>query len=235
MSAAFRALARFWRSSYNSSAFWAWAAPAESEIYNVRMQDLIRKLLAELHEDPNREGLRDTPKRVEKALKFLTSGYTADIDSVLNNALFTVDYSEMVIVKDIDFYSLCEHHLLPFFGKCHIAYVPSTKVIGLSKIPRIVDIFSRRLQVQERLTNQIADIIREKVAPRGVAVVMEGTHLCMSMRGVQKQNSFAVTSAMHGIFRDKARTRMEFLELIRLRSGLPGSSSAADLACVEDP
>ena len=198
------------------------------------MQDLIKRLLAELGEDPAREGLVNTPKRVEQALKFLTSGYEADVDKVINNALFTVDYSEMVIVKDIDFYSLCEHHLLPFFGKCHIAYVPSTKVIGLSKIPRIVDIFSRRLQVQERLTNQIADIIREKVAPRGVAVVMEGTHLCMSMRGVQKQNSFAVTSAMHGIFRDKARTRMEFLELIRLRSGLPGTSSAADLACVDD-
>jgi GTP cyclohydrolase I len=198
------------------------------------MQDLIKRLLTELGEDPAREGLVNTPKRVEQALKFLTSGYQADVDKVINNALFTVDYSEMVIVKDIDFYSLCEHHLLPFFGKCHIAYVPSTKVIGLSKIPRIVDIFSRRLQVQERLTNQIADIIREKVSPRGVAVVMEGTHLCMSMRGVQKQNSFAVTSAMHGIFRDKARTRMEFLELIRLRSGLPGTSSTADLACVED-
>jgi GTP cyclohydrolase I len=205
-----------------------------AQIYNVPMQDLIKRLLAELGEDPAREGLVNTPKRVEQALKFLTSGYEADVDKVINNALFTVDYSEMVIVKDIDFYSLCEHHLLPFFGKCHIAYVPSTKVIGLSKIPRIVDIFSRRLQVQERLTNQIADIIREKVAPRGVAVVMEGTHLCMSMRGVQKQNSFAVTSAMHGIFRDKARTRMEFLELIRLRSGLPGTSSAADLACVDD-
>jgi len=198
------------------------------------MQDLIKRLLTELGEDPTREGLVNTPKRVEQALKFLTSGYEADVDTVINNALFTVDYSEMVIVKDIDFYSLCEHHLLPFFGKCHIAYVPSKKVIGLSKIPRLVDMYSRRLQVQERLTNQIADIIREKVDPRGVAVVMEGTHLCMSMRGVQKQNSFAVTSAMHGIFRDKARTRMEFLELIRLRSGLPGSSSAADLACVED-
>jgi GTP cyclohydrolase IA len=198
------------------------------------MQDLIKRLLTELGEDPAREGLVNTPKRVEQALKFLTSGYQADVDTVINNALFTVDYSEMVIVKDIDFYSLCEHHLLPFFGKCHVAYVPSKKVIGLSKIPRLVDIYSRRLQVQERLTNQIADIIREKVDPRGVAVVMEGTHLCMSMRGVQKQNSFAVTSAMHGIFRDKARTRMEFLELIRLRSGLPGSSSAADLACVDD-
>jgi GTP cyclohydrolase IA len=199
------------------------------------MQDLIKRLLAELGEDPSREGLVNTPKRVEQALTFLTSGYHADVDTVINNALFTVDYSEMVIVKDIDFYSLCEHHLLPFFGKCHVAYIPSNKVIGLSKIPRLVEIFSRRLQVQERLTNQIADVLLEKVAPRGVAVVMEGTHLCMSMRGVQKQNSFAVTSAMHGIFRDKARTRMEFLELIRLRNALPGSNSAADLACSEEP
>jgi GTP cyclohydrolase IA len=201
------------------------------------MQDLIRKLLAELHEDPNREGLRDTPKRVEKALKFLTSGYTADIDSVLNNALFTVDYSEMVIVKDIDFYSLCEHHLLPFFGKCHIAYIPTTKVIGLSKIPRLVDVFSRRLQVQERLTNEIADTINAKIGPLGVAVVMEATHLCMSMRGVEKQNSFAVTSAMLGAFRNNARTRMEFLELIKLRSAVPGLGardwSVATEACVE--
>ena len=200
------------------------------------MQDLVRKLLVELGEDPGREGLVNTPKRVEKALKFLTSGYEADVDEVINNALFTVDYSEMVIVKDIDFYSLCEHHLLPFFGKCHVAYIPSTKVIGLSKIPRLVDIFSRRLQVQERLTNQIADTIRDKIAPLGVAVVMEATHLCMSMRGVQKQNSFAVTSAMHGAFRQSARTRMEFLELIKLRSTVPAfrDGASADLACVAD-
>jgi GTP cyclohydrolase I len=200
------------------------------------MQELIRRLLAELGEDPGREGLRDTPKRVEKALRFLTSGYDTDIDTVLNDALFTVDYSEMVIVKDIDFYSLCEHHLLPFFGKCHVAYIPSTKVIGLSKIPRIVDVFSRRLQVQERLTNQIADTIRDKVAPLGVAVVMEATHLCMSMRGVEKQNSFAVTSAMVGSFRDNARTRMEFLELIKLRNAMPGMEerSAAGYAIVGD-
>ena len=199
------------------------------------MHDLIRRLLAELHEDPDREGLRDTPKRVEKAFKFLTSGYTADIDSVLNNALFTVDYSEMVIVKDIDFYSLCEHHLLPFFGKCHIAYIPTTKVIGLSKIPRLVDVFSRRLQVQERLTNEIADTISAKIAPLGVAVVIEATHLCMSMRGVQKQNSFAVTSAMVGAFRNNARTRMEFLELIKLRSAVAGPRDwlAAAEACLD--
>ena len=198
------------------------------------MQDLIRKLLADLGEDPAREGLRDTPKRVEKAYKFLTSGYAADIDQVLNNALFSVDYSEMVIVKDIDFYSLCEHHLLPFFGKCHVAYSPSDKVIGLSKIPRIVDVFARRLQVQERLTNQIADTINNTIAPLGVAVVMEATHLCMSMRGVEKQNSFAVTSAMQGVFRNNARTRMEFLELIKLRSAVPGfrDNTAAGLACV---
>ena len=200
------------------------------------MQDLIRRLLVELGEDPEREGLLRTPKRVEKALRFLTSGYSANIDEVLNEALFTVDYSEMVIVKDIDFYSLCEHHLLPFFGKCHIAYIPATRVIGLSKIPRLVDVFSRRLQIQERLTNQIADTIREKIAPLGVAVVIEATHLCMSMRGVEKQNSFAVTSAMLGAFRSNARTRMEFLELIKLRSAGPSlrESVPAGYACVGD-
>jgi GTP cyclohydrolase I len=196
------------------------------------MQDLIRTLLSELGEDPRREGLRDTPKRVEKALKFLTSGYQADIDQVLNNALFTVDYSEMVIVKDIDFYSLCEHHLLPFFGKCHVAYVPSTKVIGLSKIPRLVDVFARRLQVQERLTNQIADTIQEKIHPLGVAVVMEATHLCMAMRGVEKQNSVAVTSAMNGAFRNNARTRLEFLELVKIRGTAVMRDASATLACV---
>ena len=197
------------------------------------MQDLIRQLLVELGEDPTREGLQRTPHRVEKALKFLTSGYDANIDDVLNNALFTVDYNEMVIVKDIDFYSLCEHHLLPFFGKCHIAYIPRTRVIGLSKIPRLVDVFARRLQIQERMTNQIAQTIREKIDPLGVAVVCEGTHLCMSMRGVEKQNSYAVTSAMLGAFHDNARTRMEFLELIRGRAAYPQVSTAG-LACVGD-
>src|SRR3982751_1313291 len=152
------------------------------------MQDLIRKLLADLGEDPTREGLLNTPKRVEKAFKFLTSGYDADIDQVLNNALFTVDYNEMVIVKDVDFYSLCEHHLLPFFGRCHVAYIPQGRVIGLSKIPRLVEIFARRLQIQERMTNQIAETIREKIDPLGVAVVCEAAHLCMSMRGGEKQN-----------------------------------------------
>jgi GTP cyclohydrolase I len=200
------------------------------------MQDLIRRLLQELGEDPGREGLLGTPKRVEKALKFLTSGYDADIDRVLNDALFTVDYSEMVIVKDIDFFSLCEHHLLPFFGKCHIAYIPSRKVIGLSKIPRLVDVFSRRLQLQERLTNQIAATLLEKIAPLGVAVVVEATHLCMAMRGVEKQNSLAVTSAMLGVFRSDARTRSEFLELIRRRGALQSfpEGSSSNVACADD-
>jgi GTP cyclohydrolase I len=198
------------------------------------MQDLIRQLLVQLGEDPTREGLVRTPQRVDKALKFLTSGYDANIDAVLNDALFTVDYNEMVIVKDIDFYSLCEHHLLPFFGKCHVAYIPQRHVIGLSKIPRLVDVFARRLQVQERMTNQIAETIREKLDPLGVAVVCEGTHLCMSMRGVEKQNSFAVTSAMLGSFRENARTRMEFLELIRARGGGPVGSNSAGMACVAD-
>ena len=200
------------------------------------MQDIIRQLLTELGEDPSREGLLDTPKRVEKSLRFLTSGYAADVDAVLNNALFTVDYNEMVIVKDIDFYSLCEHHLLPFFGRCHVAYIPQGRVVGLSKIPRLVEIFARRLQVQERLTNQIAETLREKIRPLGVAVVMEASHLCMSMRGVEKQNSVAVTSAMLGVFQHDARTRMEFLDLIKraesaersLKATLPG------IACVSE-
>lgn len=199
------------------------------------MQDLIRQLLVKLGEDPAREGLARTPLRVEKALEFLTSGYAADIDEVINDALFAVDYSEMVIVKDIDFYSLCEHHLLPFFGKCHVAYIPGGRVIGLSKIPRLVDVFARRLQIQERMTNQIAETLLEKLAPLGVAVVCEGTHLCMSMRGVEKQNSFAMTSAMFGIFRDNARTRMEFLSLIRSR-GTSGAAlnDAVGMACVNE-
>jgi GTP cyclohydrolase I len=203
--------------------------------YNTRMQDLVAALLQELGEDPEREGLRDTPKRVEKSLRFLTSGYGADIDGIINNALFSVDYSEMVIVKDIDFYSLCEHHLLPFFGKCHVAYIPTKKVIGLSKIPRLVEVFARRLQVQERLTHQIAEVIDKKISPLGVAVVMEGTHLCMAMRGVEKQNSLAITSAMLGAFRDNARTRSEFLELIRRPHLAPSPVDAiAGLSCVSE-
>jgi GTP cyclohydrolase I len=199
------------------------------------LHDLIRQLLAELGEDPSREGLLRTPLRVEQALRFLTSGYDADIDEVLNDALFAVDYSEMVIVKDIDFYSLCEHHLLPFFGKCHLAYIPRRRVVGLSKIPRLVDVFARRLQLQERMTNQIAETLLDRLDPLGVAVVCEARHLCMSMRGVEKQNSVAVTSAMLGVFRDNARTRMEFLELIRHR--VNGAGEAAErqgLACVPD-
>jgi len=178
------------------------------------MQDLVRQLLAALGEDPSREGLVETPRRVDKSLKFLTSGYQADIDEIVNGALFTVNYNEMVMVRDIDMYSLCEHHLLPFFGKCHVAYIPDGKVIGLSKIPRIVDMFARRLQVQERLTTQIAETLQDKLRPLGVAVVVEAAHLCMAMRGVEKQNSVTVTSAMRGVFHRDPRTRAEFLELI---------------------
>ncbi|MCC7009260.1 MAG: GTP cyclohydrolase I FolE [Acidobacteria bacterium] len=181
------------------------------------MEEIIRRLLSELGEDPSREGLVETPRRVAQSLRFLTSGYTADLDSIINNALFTVEYNEMVIVRDIDFYSLCEHHLLPFFGKCHIAYIPDGKVMGLSKMPRLVDVFARRLQVQERLTLQIAETIRARVRPLGVAVVMEATHLCMAMRGVEKQNAVTTTSAMLGVFHADARTRHEFLELIHRR------------------
>ena len=178
------------------------------------MQTLIRSLLEQLGENPSREGLLKTPERVEKSLTFLTSGYRANVADIINGALFTVDYSEMVIVRDIDFYSLCEHHLLPFFGKCHVAYIPRTQVLGLSKIPRLVDVFSRRLQVQERLTNEIAECIKDAVDPLGVGVIMQGTHLCMAMRGVEKQNSATVTSAMLGTFRSDARTRAEFLQLV---------------------
>ena len=200
------------------------------------MQDLIRRLLEALGETPDREGLRETPRRVEQSLRFLTSGYRTDVDAVLNNALFTVDYSEMVIVRDIDFYSLCEHHLLPFFGRCHVAYLPNRRVIGLSKLPRIVDVFARRLQVQERMTSQIAEVIKDKIEPLGVAVVMEATHLCMAMRGVEKQNSVTVTSSMLGVFREDARTRHEFLELIRRRSlGTELRDAASEgFACMPD-
>ncbi len=185
-----------------------------------RLRDAVEVLITEIGENPTREGLARTPDRVAKALRFLTSGYEADLDSVVNDALFTVDYSEMVIVRDIDFYSLCEHHLLPFFGKCHVAYLPRARVVGLSKIPRIVEMFSRRLQVQERLTNQIAETLSDVLDPIGVGVVVEATHLCMLMRGVEKQNSFAVTSAMLGGFRSDARTRMEFLQLLQHRGNV---------------
>ncbi len=183
------------------------------------IEPTVRKLLSQLGENPDRNGLQETPKRVAKALTYLTQGYHQDIDTLLNGALFPIQYDEMVIVKDIDFYSLCEHHLLPFFGKCHVGYIPRKHVVGLSKVPRIVDMFSRRLQVQERLTVQIAHTIQEKLNPHGVAVVMEARHLCMSMRGVEKQNTVAVTSEMLGVFRKQQGTRDEFLKLIRQRGG----------------
>ena len=181
---------------------------------------LIEKLLQELGEDAQREGLERTPDRVEKALRYLTSGYGQKVEEVLNEALFVEDYDEMVVVKDVDFFSLCEHHLLPFFGKAHIAYMPRRKIVGLSKIPRLVEMFSRRLQVQERLTTQIATTLNEVLQPRGVAVVMEGIHLCMLMRGVEKQNSKAITSAMLGMFRERPETRAEFMELIKSTRGM---------------
>jgi GTP cyclohydrolase IA len=181
---------------------------------------LISKILGELGEDVEREGLERTPERVAKALRYLTSGYGKDAKEILNGAMFVEDYDEMVIVKDIDFSSLCEHHLLPFLGKCHVAYLPGRKIVGLSKIPRLVEMFSRRLQVQERLTTQIANTINEVLQPRGVAVVMEAVHLCMLMRGVEKQNSKAITSSMLGSFRDRAETRAEFMDLIKSSRGL---------------
>jgi GTP cyclohydrolase I len=187
----------------------------KTEEKTQQLQEAIEQILVLVGEDPTREGLIKTPERVAKMFHFLTKGYTQDIDEVLNGALFSIKYDEMVIVKDIDFFSLCEHHLVPFFGKCHIAYLPDKKVIGLSKLPRIVEVFSRRLQVQERLTQQIAEIIQEKIRPQGVAVVMEAQHLCMMMRGVEKQNATAITSAMLGGFRTRRETREEFLELIK--------------------
>jgi GTP cyclohydrolase I len=179
---------------------------------------VVRKLIAEVGEDPDREGILRTPARVAKSLRFLTSGYQQDIDKALNGALYSVAYDEMVIVKDIEVFSLCEHHLLPFFGRCHVAYVPQGKVIGLSKIPRIVDVFARRLQVQERLTVQIAETIMDRIKPQGVGVIVEARHLCMIMRGVEKQNSIAVTSHMLGVFRDCEGTRSEFLRLVKERA-----------------
>jgi GTP cyclohydrolase IA len=181
------------------------------------LEDLVERMLRELGEDAAREGLERTPRRVAKSLRYLTSGYQQDPDEVLNGALFSVSYDEMVIVRDIEVFSLCEHHLLPFFGRCHVAYLPNRRIIGLSKIPRLVDVFARRLQVQERLTRQIAEIIMERVRPRGVGVIIEARHLCMIMRGVEKQNSVAVTSAMLGSFRNNAQTRNEFLNLVRNR------------------
>ena len=184
------------------------------------IEKLVEQLLKELGEDPHREGLRRTPERVAKAMEYLTSGYSKNVDEILNDALFVEEYDEMVVVKDIDMASLCEHHLLPFIGKAHIAYMPHRKIVGLSKIPRLVEMFSRRLQVQERLTTQIATTLNEALQPRGVAVVIEAVHLCMLMRGVEKQNSKAVTSAMLGAFRERPETRAEFMELIKAGRGL---------------
>ncbi len=175
----------------------------------------MREIIKLIGEDPNREGLRKTPERFEKALKFLTSGYLQNADNILNGATFSVAYDEMVVVKDIEFFSLCEHHLLPFFGKCHVAYLPNKRVIGLSKVARLVNMFARRLQIQERLTSQIAAAIQEKISPEGVGVIIEARHLCMQMRGVEKQHGQAVTSAMLGGFRHNKQTRDEFLSLVR--------------------
>jgi GTP cyclohydrolase IA len=185
--------------------------------HGKRLEEFVEGILVEIGESPTREGLLKTPHRVAKAYEFLTSGYKKDIDSVLNGAIFNEKYSEMVIVKDIDFFSMCEHHLLPFFGKAHVAYIPNGKIVGLSKVPRIVEVFARRLQVQERLTQQIADTIYEHLNPDGVGVVIEARHMCMMMRGVEKQNSIATTSAMLGVFRDDVKTRQEFLELTKTR------------------
>jgi GTP cyclohydrolase I len=175
---------------------------------------LVRKMIALIGEDPEREGLKKTPERYEKALKFLTSGYHQSLDHLLNGATFSVCYDEMVVVKDIEFFSLCEHHILPFFGKAHVAYLPNKKVIGLSKVARLVNMYARRLQIQERLTNQIARALEDKIAPQGVGVIIEARHLCMQMRGVEKQHGRAVTSAMLGAFRDNKQTRDEFLALV---------------------
>ena len=188
-------------------------------LISASFEELTRELLVRLGEDPQREGLLRTPERMAKALQFITKGYQEDPKTVLNDALFTVNYDEMVIVKDVEMFSLCEHHMLPFFGKVHVAYIPKGKVIGLSKIPRLIDAFARRLQVQERLTTQIAECIQSAINPEGVGVVIEARHLCMMMRGVEKQHSAAVTSSMLGLFRTCQETRSEFLSLIRNRAG----------------
>ena len=188
---------------------------SDEEVYDPEKERLLRSLLAEVGEDPAREGLRRTPLRVAKAMDFLTSGYRMQVDDVVRGAIFTEDCQEMVIVRDIEFYSLCEHHMLPFFGHAHVGYLPNGKVVGLSKIARVVDVFARRLQVQERLTNQVADALMDTLEPHGVAVVMEASHTCMMMRGVQKQNSSTVSSAMRGTFEGDARTRAEFLGFLR--------------------
>ena len=182
-----------------------------------KIEELIKDLLLNIGENPTREGLAKTPVRVARAWEFFSQGYTANIDDIVNGAIFEEECSEMVIVRDIEFFSMCEHHMIPFFGRCHVGYLPKKKIIGLSKIPRIVDAFSQRLQVQERLTSQVAETLMDILNPIGVGVVMEGRHLCMQMRGVEKQNSFATTSAMLGQFRESAETRAEFLSIIRMK------------------
>lgn len=189
----------------------------ENKLDQAKVQNLISELIKEIGEDPKREGLLNTPKRVAKAYEFLTSGYHKKLKEVLNNAVFEEKYDAMVLVKNIDFYSLCEHHMLPFYGKVHVAYIPDGKIVGLSKIPRIVDVFARRLQVQERMTQEIADTLEECLKPQGVAVVSQAYHMCMMMRGVEKQNSIATASAVHGVFKEDARTRTEFLTLINTK------------------
>jgi GTP cyclohydrolase IA len=179
------------------------------------ISSMVENILVELGENPGREGLRRTPERVDASLRFLTRGYHLDIDKIINGAIFDAEYDEMVIVKDIEVYSLCEHHMLPFYGKCHIAYLPQAKIIGLSKLPRIVDVFARRLQVQERLTTQVASALEKYLEPKGVGVVVEAYHLCMMMRGVQKQNSSTITSCMLGRFKSDSKTRSEFLDFIK--------------------
>jgi GTP cyclohydrolase I len=189
-----------------------------SALADATFAELVREMISRVGEDPSREGLQRTPERVEKAYQFLTRGYNEDPEQLLNSALFTVNYDEMVIVKDIEMFSLCEHHMLPFFGKVHIAYIPNGKVIGLSKLPRLVDIYARRLQVQERMTTEIAETLMKVIQPQGVGVVVEARHLCMMMRGVEKQHSATVTSAMFGCFRNEKETREEFLALVRMKS-----------------
>ena len=183
---------------------------------NDKIENLTKQLIEEIGEDPSREGLLKTPSRVSKAWSFFSGGYDQDLDKIINNAVFNEDATDMVVVRDVEFFSLCEHHLIPFFGRAHVAYLPNGKVIGLSKIPRIIDMFSRRLQVQERLTRQIAETVKEILDPIGVAVIMEGQHMCMQMRGVEKQNSLTTTSSMLGKFRESDRTRSEFLSIIGL-------------------
>jgi len=204
--------------SFNSSVDNNMKATTEpSTLTSATFEDLVQEMLVRLGEDPNREGLQQTPERVRKSLQFLTRGYSEDPEALLKGALFSEPYDEMVIVKDVEMFSLCEHHMLPFFGKVHVAYIPNGKVIGLSKVPRLIELFSRRLQIQERLTTQIAETIQKVIEPQGVGVVIEARHLCMMMRGVEKQHSAAVTSSMLGCFRDENETRSEFLSLIRQR------------------